>query len=71
MTEQLSLIKSPMKSMTLWGVIIAWIGVKLQVALAPYSIPPETVKSITDLLTEGGMLMAVIGRAIATKRIQS
>jgi hypothetical protein len=70
MSEEISVTKTPIKSMTLWGIIVAWLGIKLQASLAPYAISPEAIKGITDILTEGGMLMAVIGRAIATKKLQ-
>ena len=70
MTEAISLIKSPMKSLTIWGIIVSWMGMKLQASLTPYAVSPEVIKGLTDILTEGGILMAVIGRAIATKKLQ-
>lgn len=62
-------VKSPMKSTTLWGICIAWIGVKLQQVLAPYGVPVEVIHGLTDMLTESGLILAVIGRTVASKKL--
>jgi hypothetical protein len=61
--------KSPVRSMTLWGIIVSWVGIKLQGALSGYEIPKETIDAFTDLLMEGGLMVAAIGRVIASKRL--
>ena len=62
-------VKSPLASTTLWGLVISWIGLKLNVVLATYNISPDQIKAFTDLLMEGGLAMAAIGRAMASKKL--
>ena len=63
-------IKSPIKSTTIWGILVSWLGMKLTVILAAYGVPPDAVKAFTDLLMEGGLALAVIGRTVASKKLE-
>lgn len=55
-------------SKTLVGVIVAWLGTKLKVA--GLDIPDETLKAITDIMIEGGILLAGLGRLVASQKLK-
>ena len=63
--------KSPIKSVTLWGLFVAWLGVKMQVALTGYEIPTEMIDALSGSLTELGLIAAAIGRVVATKVLRT
>lgn len=62
--------KSPLASTTIWGIVISWLGMKATTVLTAYGVEPALVKSFTDLLMEGGLALAAIGRAVATKKLE-
>jgi len=61
-------VKPIWKSKTITGIIIVWLGLKLK-GLG-LDIPDDVLKNITDLLVEGGSILAVLGRVVAQQKLQ-
>ena len=61
-------VKPIWKSKTITGIIIVWLGLKLK-GLG-LDIPDEVLKNITDLLIEGGSILAVLGRVVAQQKLK-
>ena len=61
-------VKPIWKSKTITGIIIVWLGLKLK-GLG-LDIPDDVLENITDLLVEGGSILAVLGRVVAQQKLQ-
>ena len=61
-------VKPIWKSKTITGIIIVWLGLKLK-GLG-LDIPDDVLKNITDLLVEGGSILAVLGRVVAQQKLK-
>lgn len=60
--------KAIWKSKTIIGIIIVWLGFKAK-GLG-LDIPDDILKNITDLLIEGGSILAVLGRVAAQQKLK-
>jgi len=61
-------VKPIWKSKTIIGIIVVWLGLKLK-GLG-LDIPDDVLKNITDLLVEGGSILAVLGRVVAQQKLK-
>ena len=60
--------KAIWKSKTIIGIVVVWLGLKLKgIGL---DIPDEVLENITDLLVEGGSILAVLGRVVAQQKLK-
>lgn len=60
--------KALWKSKTIVGIMVVWLGMKLR-GLG-LDIPDDILKNITDLLIEGGSILAVLGRVVAQQKLK-
>lgn len=64
--------KSIVQSKTMWGIFAAWFALKVKTLLAMWGIdvPDEFVTEFTNLLIEGGLFLAAIGRLVAEEKLR-
>ena len=60
--------KAIWQSKTIIGIVVVFVGLKLK-GLG-LDIPDEVLKNITDLLIEGGSILAVLGRVVAQQKLK-
>jgi hypothetical protein len=60
--------KAIWKSKTIIGIMVVWLGLKLK-GLG-LDIPDEVLQNVTDLLIEGGSILAVLGRVVAQQKLK-
>ena len=60
--------KALWKSKTIVGIMVVWLGLKLK-GLG-LDIPDDILRNVTDLLIEGGSILAVLGRVVAQQKLK-
>lgn len=60
--------KAIWKSKTLIGIVVVYLGLKLKGM--GLDIPDDLLKNLTDLLVEGGSILAVLGRVVAQQKLK-